>query len=120
LQALEPHAGRIVILNQPPILPATASRAAIRQGAIPPFYEDADAHHLRLATNEIVNRSAGSKVTVIDVASHFEGAGGAVRFLDDQGRQLYYDRWHLSGFGGDLVKPLLARELFPIKTGNMD
>lgn len=102
--ALKPLVGRLVILNQPPSLPENASRGAIRLGARPPFYEDAEIRRLRLESNDYLKSFNSGNCSVVDIASHFQTTNGEVFFLDERGRQLYADRGHLSGFGADLIR----------------
>lgn len=110
---LRPLVGRLVILNQPPILPANANRAAIRNGARPPFYEDAEARKQRLNSNQFLERFASGNCSVVDIASHFQTTNGELLFLDENGRQLYHDRGHLSGFGADLIRAELKKAVSP-------
>ena len=109
MEALKPHVGHLLILNQPPILPESANRASIREGARPPFYEEAEIRRLRIESNDALKRYNSGNCSVLDIASHFEKANAEVLFLDDQGRQLYHDRGHLSGFGADLIRADLRR-----------
>jgi hypothetical protein len=55
----------------------------------------------------LVKSLQANNVRVVDIEPLFSGAGGAVRFLDGEARQLYQDRDHLSAAGADLVKPAL-------------
>ena len=104
LGRLEPFADRVILLNQPPVLPEDASRAAIREGAHPPFFEDPEMRRLRTDANHFLLGFNSNKVSVVDIASHFQKAGGEVLYLDDSGRQLYHNADHLSGYGANLVK----------------
>jgi peptidoglycan/LPS O-acetylase OafA/YrhL len=105
VEQLLPHVGHLVILSQPPQLPEGASRAAIREGARPPFFEDASVRSRRLETREILERFASSKVSVVDVASRFEAVDGSIVLRDSDGHQLFQDAGHLSGFGAERVRP---------------
>jgi peptidoglycan/LPS O-acetylase OafA/YrhL len=111
VEALKPHVGRLLILNQPPVLPMNANRAAIRQGARPPFYEDGILRRKRVESNDYLDRFNFGNSCVIDIASHFETSNGEVLFLDGKGRQLYQDPTHLSGVGAELVRPVLSEAL---------
>jgi peptidoglycan/LPS O-acetylase OafA/YrhL len=109
LRELAPYARQTILLTQPPVLPDNATREAIRNGSRPPFLEDAAERAPRLAHNALVRSLQADNVRVVDIEPLFSGAGGAIRFLDGQARQLYQDRDHLSVAGADLVKPdLLA------------
>ena len=113
VEALEPHVGRLVVLNQPPILPETASRASIRLGKRQIVHEEAELRRSRIGKNIVVQRLAGQKCRVVDIASRFERKGGEVLFLDRRGRQLYQDNSHLSGFGADFIRSDLREAIFP-------
>ncbi|MDB6129304.1 MAG: acyltransferase 3 [Verrucomicrobiales bacterium] len=111
VDTLKPLVGRLVILNQPPILPAKATRAAIRDGARPPFFEDEEIRRLRLESNEYLERFNVAPASVVDIARYFQATNGEALFLDGQGRQLYHDAGHLSGFGADLIRSDLKRAI---------
>lgn len=109
--ALKPLVGRLVILNQPPILPENATRAAIRLGARPPFFEDIETRRLRLESNDYLKSFNSENCSVVDIASHFQTTNGGILFLDDKGRQLYADPSHLSGFGADFLRAELTQAI---------
>ncbi|CAN5239648.1 acyltransferase family protein [soil metagenome] len=113
VEALRPLVGRLVILNQPPLLPERATRGAIRSGARPPFYEDAELRRHRTEANDYLLSFNSGNCTVIDIASHFQKDDGEVLFLDERGRQLYHDAAHLSGYGADLIRADLMRAISP-------
>jgi hypothetical protein len=110
---LRPLVGSLLILNQPPIPPEIASRSSIRNGARPPFMEDPQTRQRRLDANAFLNTFQSKNSSVIDIASSFQGPNGEVLFLDHQGRMLYQDAGHLSGYGARLVRPLLKRAISP-------
>jgi peptidoglycan/LPS O-acetylase OafA/YrhL len=103
INALSYHTQHIVILTKPPILPANASRAEIRNGAKPPFYEDIEISKKRREINQFVKSLQSNKVKVIDLEPVFKLPDGGVRYKDDKGRLLYQDSGHLSHYGGMLV-----------------
>ena len=107
VNTLKPLVGRLVILNQPPILPENANRDSIREGARPPFYEDAEIRRLRRPLF----------LTLMQHWSHFQTTNGEVLFLDQQGRQLYQDSGHLSGYGADFIRSDL-RQAISLKEKN--
>jgi hypothetical protein len=113
VKALKPYVGRLVILNEPPILPENASRDAIRQGARPPFFEDSDICRRRMGLNEYLKSFNCGNCLVVDIASHFQTNNGEVLFSDGLGRQLYQDSSHLSEFGADLVRSCLRQAVSP-------
>jgi peptidoglycan/LPS O-acetylase OafA/YrhL len=111
LDELKTHAKHIVLLNQPPILPSDASRAAIRNGARPPFLEVPAWREERRNANELLLTYKSPGVTVLDIAGYFESGNGEVLYLDEQGHQLYHDAGHLSGYGANRVRSALQNAL---------
>lgn len=111
IKELRPHVGRLVILNQPPILPIHATRQAIRNGERPPFMESEEHKRLRAEFNAFLKTVQSDNCVVLDIASHFQEADGGVRFLDNEGRQVYADPTHLSGFGADAVRSVLEQAI---------
>lgn len=111
IKELEPHVGKLIILNQPPILPKQANREAIRNGARPPFIEAEEHQRLRAEFNRFLKTVNTGKCVVVDIAAHFQEADGGIRFLDERGRQLYADPTHLSGFGAEFVRPVLEQAI---------
>jgi hypothetical protein len=113
VNTLKPLVGRLVILNQPPILPKNANRASIREGATPPFYEDAEIRRQRMEVNDYLKSFNSGNCSVVDIAAHFQTTNGEVLFLDEQGRQLYQDSGHLSGYGADFISSDLRKAISP-------
>jgi peptidoglycan/LPS O-acetylase OafA/YrhL len=109
MAALRPCVGKIVLIKQPPILPLNASRAAIREGARPPFFEAPEIKRGRQEANDYLDQFDSGNCSVVDIASHFETAQGDILFLDAQGRQLFHDPYHLSQFGVDLIRSNLTQ-----------
>ena len=89
VDSLNPFTAKIVILNQPPILPESANRASIRNGAHPPFTEDFSTHQARLEANNVLQKLASTKISIVDISKCFQLSDGEVRILDDQGCQLF-------------------------------
>ncbi len=114
IMSLRHLAKRIVILNQPPILPEGANRAGMRNGTRPPFFEDRSTRLRRIEINEYLNRFISSDVSVIDVSGYFEKSNREILCFDEEGRQLYHDAAHLSGYGTALIRPDLSRALLII------
>ena len=111
---LNPYTAKIVILNQPPILPESATRASIRNGARPPFTENISTHQARLEANDLLQKLTSTKISVVDIANSFQLLGGEVRVFDDQGHQLFNDATHLSGYGANLIRLLIQSALPPV------
>jgi peptidoglycan/LPS O-acetylase OafA/YrhL len=107
IETLLTHADRVILLTQPPILPAEATRAGMRRGARPPFHEDrADRQH-RLEVNDAVRGLASDRVAVIDLDACLLGATGAIQLWDSRGDDLFVDRWHISSVAARRLAPLL-------------
>lgn len=112
IDSLRSHSKKIVILNQPPILPKNANRAAIRNGLRPPFVENLATRESRKATNTSLLKVASKNVQIVDISRVFEKTeDGDIRFFDPRSNQLYHDSTHLSGHGADLVKPIIRKAL---------
>jgi hypothetical protein len=107
------YSKNIVLVTQPPVLPASASRESFRKLGRNPVFEDPDVANGRLAANAYLKSlaSANSRVHVIDIESLFVSANGQVRFTDNNGRQLFQDRMHISGNGAELVKSSLILKM---------
>ena len=112
VKTLSPLVGQLLLINQPPLLTATnANRAAIRDGARPPFMENPGIRGQRQETNNLLITIAKGNTRVVDVASRFQSGQGEILFLDLHGRQLYHDSNHLSGFGAARIKSLISEEI---------
>ncbi len=111
VDALRPNVGHLIILNEPPLLPGEVTRAAIRNGLRPPFFEDPKFRQDRNEVNDYLARFNNGNCVVIDIASRFESSDGEVLFLDPKGRPVFHDSFHLSQFGVDLVRSDLKQAL---------
>ena len=101
----------IVLTTEQPLLPPAASRQAIRNGGLPPFFEESDDHKARAGSNALVRRLAGPGVDIVDVDPIFALPGGAIRVIGQDGRFLYHDERHLASPGTLLVRPVLGRAI---------
>jgi len=108
VDALRPYAGQVILVTQPPQLPANASRMAIREGARPPFYEDHEVGDLRMPMNQYVASLQSGNVVVLDAERSLRLSDGSIRFLDDRGRMMYQDAGHLSHYGALAVMKSLG------------
>lgn len=113
IKDLEPSAGLIILINQPPELPAGASRAAIRNNSKRPYFENTSYRAERRKTNSDLLGFQSAKISVLDAAQYFESTDGEVVAIDEQGRLLFHDATHLSGYGALRVRPLLSEALTP-------
>jgi peptidoglycan/LPS O-acetylase OafA/YrhL len=107
---------KVILITQPPSLPPWASREGIREGMRPPFFEEAQELAQRRAANEVVKSQAGEGVAVIDIEPLFTEAGGAIRFTDEKGRDLFLGSRHISSYGADRVESAIEAAI-PRSTG---
>lgn len=107
IDELKPFVGRIILLNQPPILQKEVSRDSFRTGLRPSFRESMQVQIKRRLANEYLNQLQSKKVSVVDVSSLFETVDGNILVFDELGRMLYQDATHLSGYGADRVRFLI-------------
>jgi peptidoglycan/LPS O-acetylase OafA/YrhL len=105
---LKHHTRRLVLITQPPELPDSASREAMRDGSRPPFFESPAEHAKRTESNSFLKSFQHDNVTVIDIEPLFVESDGSIRFVNDKGILLYQDSKHLSGAGADLVRAALT------------
>jgi peptidoglycan/LPS O-acetylase OafA/YrhL len=104
----------VIVITQPPGLPKYASREEIRKSGQRPIFEEATPSTLRRDTNAFLLSHRNERVHVLDIESLFKKSDGEIRFTDSQGRQLYQDGGHLSGYGSEMVKKLLVIEISQI------
>lgn len=107
LNALQPFAKRIVLITQPPRLPENATRAAVRDGVRPPFFEDADQHTIREQGNRVVRASIRpSSVYVLDTEPFYLQPDGSIADIEND-TTLFFDPMHLSYVGEQRLVPAL-------------
>jgi hypothetical protein len=111
IQAIEPYAHRIVLINQPPALPMSASREAMRNGSRPPFFEDDRLRRERYRLNHHLLAFQSERVVVVNVSEQFERSNGELVPFDVDGRLLYHDSTHLSGIGAERVREMLCKAI---------
>jgi peptidoglycan/LPS O-acetylase OafA/YrhL len=111
LSSLEPFMGFAILITQPPILPADATREAIRLGARPPFFEKVIDRESRLRSSMAIHSLASKQVSILEATESLLGTGGEIRVLADNGRLTYQDATHLSDSGTAFVRPALERAL---------
>lgn len=104
VDAMKESSHQIILITQAPLLPVEVSRQGIRDGAHPPFYEDANERASRLDINNYLMSFQGNGVTVLNIEPLFANTGGDIRFTDAQGNQLFEGPKHISGYGAELVK----------------
>ena len=111
IRQLAPYTRRVILITEPPQLPARATREAIRNGSRPPFREDPAERAVRLQSNAVVKSLQGGRVTVLDIEALFGSDDGVILRTGRDGKQLYQDGGHLSGIGADMVKPYVLNVL---------
>jgi peptidoglycan/LPS O-acetylase OafA/YrhL len=104
INELKPLTGHLILITQPPELPAVASRESMRHGSKPPFLEDPAERAVRSDVNAFLKSFEADRVSVIDIESEFTTTGGTIFITNQDGRLLYDDQAHLSGVGADRVK----------------
>lgn len=97
------HSEYLVLIDTAPILPKTGFRESIRQHGLSPIFEDPDVHLERIRASEFVSKHASDRVRIVSVDQIFLNDDGSIRYMDEDGRQLFNDPIHLSGYGADLV-----------------
>jgi hypothetical protein len=100
-----------LLIEQPPVLPLNADRAAWRNVAALTVYEDSKVRARRIAANALIEKYASKRVLTIAVDEFYEGSDGSVRVLDQTGHELFHDAGHLNYRGTLLVRPTLRREI---------
>jgi hypothetical protein len=73
--------------------------------------EDPGINEQRQAMNAWLLTFTNGNTKVVDIASHFQSGQGEALFLDEQGRQLYQDASHLSGYGAERIRSLISAEI---------
>jgi peptidoglycan/LPS O-acetylase OafA/YrhL len=110
--------GHVIVITQPPNLPENASRQVIRESGQVPIFEDITSSNLRQDTNTFLLSHRNERIHILDVDSIFKKPNGEIRFSDSQGQQMYQDRHHISGYGSEMVKKLIAKEISQILTSS--
>jgi peptidoglycan/LPS O-acetylase OafA/YrhL len=111
LDQLKPYVKHIILLNQPPTLPSEATRVSIRGGCRPPFRETVKVNTERQKVNNFLACLQSSNVSVIDTARYFKSKEGDIIYVDENGRQLFYDCTHLSDYGAEKLRGVLEQTL---------
>ncbi len=111
LEKIAAHSQAVILITQPPVLPDYATRQSIREFGRRAIFEVESFGRLRTATNAFLLAHRSERIHVLDIEPLFKTADGEIRFTDAAGHLLYYDKRHLSGFGGELVKQQLLVEI---------
>ena len=118
INELKQHTRRLILITQPPELPESGDRQAMRNGSRPPFMEDPAKRAARTASNAFLKHFQGDNVIVIDIEPLFVESNGSIRFANDAGTLLYQDQGHLSHAGADLVKANVIRAIKELEAGS--
>jgi peptidoglycan/LPS O-acetylase OafA/YrhL len=97
------HSEYIVLIEAAPVLPKSALRGRIRENGLSPAFEGTQIREARLRSNDLVAQNASERVRIIQIDHIFLNGDGTIKYIDGDGRQLFNDPIHLSGYGADLV-----------------
>jgi len=111
INELKQHTRRLILITQPPQLPKSGDREAMRNGSRPPFMEDPAERVARTESNAFLKRFQRDNVIVIDIEPLFVEDNGSIRFTNDNGILLYQDGNHFSDAGADIVKANVIRAI---------
>ncbi len=109
LEKIHRYARQVVIITKPPNLPLSSPRAEIRKTGSITFLEKEIEKEKRRSANRYLITLESDWVTVLKTDDYFLNPDGSIRFLDNQGQQLFYDRTHLSYYGASLLKSDLVK-----------
>jgi hypothetical protein len=101
------HAKYVILVTQPPILPADVSRDSIRLGLRQPYREPSEDTRRRVTANGIIASLASNRVLVVDVTNVFVLPDGGIRVIAPDQRFAFKDSFHLSDSGTAMVRPRL-------------
>jgi hypothetical protein len=109
IEQLRQHARRLILITQPPQLPESGTREAMRNGSRPPVFENPVERARRTELNAFLMSFGKGNVIVLNIEPLFVADDGSIRLIDKDGRLIYQDRDHLSDAGAELVKASLMR-----------
>ncbi len=108
---LAKRCGTVVIVGEPPILPGPEYRSLIRSGAELPLSEAEDVRRRRRTANKALQDACIPGVIFVGIDDIFEQADGSLRLRLPDGRQLFHDQTHVSGWGAELAIARLSPAL---------
>lgn len=108
---LSPYCKKIIIINQPPLLPETATRDGLRKQCQLGFWEESSLSRQRNTANDYIRTLKSDKVEILDVSKLFTFKDGSIKIMNNNGNFLYFDYDHLSSYGVSLVMPALTETL---------
>lgn len=111
---LSHHARHVLVLGQPPLLPPGSSRADFQQSGVKSCSEDPKWVECRRVFEEKFKELPCKNVRYVDIARLLECPNGDVRFVDDEGNQMYQDYLHLSGFGSKYIFGEISDDLISV------
>jgi peptidoglycan/LPS O-acetylase OafA/YrhL len=115
INELKPYVRNIILVTDPPYLAVEGTREAMRDGSRPPFFEDTAYTASWTRYNDIVKSMQGPGVTVVDVVPVFMKSSGEIAFSGSDGKQIFQNRTHISGYGAALTKPMFLQAIAPIQ-----
>lgn len=98
---------KLILLTNPPVLPFGASREGIRKFSLHPFFEAPETKKLRRRANLWLKAHESQRVVLIDIEGMCTNGDGSLRFLADNGEELYRDATHLDVYGAQQVSETL-------------
>ena len=101
------HARHVVVIGQIPEAPAGVTRLSIAAGRAPPYFESPVSRAKRTRFNAQLAALTSPRVTLIDASDMLVGGDGAMRMTAANGRLAWYDQYHLSSSGAELLRPRL-------------
>lgn len=105
LRQISAHAGHIILLTQPPVLPEGVSRSDFRQRGVVPVFEDPMDSIERNTSNDLLRsmQDEFDNVSVLDLEPFFTAPDSQIRLFDERGNELFRDTTHLSAEGAQLL-----------------
>lgn len=101
------HSDAVVLIEQPPSLPAGISRETVRRRGLQPIVEEAEQYAERRRTNDYLQTLVNERVQVVPVDDLFLDRDGFMAFTNRDGCPVFQDEKHLSSFGARLLEDRL-------------
>lgn len=111
VQEILQYSQYVVLVEQPPILPEGINRQSIRDNGYQAIYEAVDSERQRNSANLFLRSFQDERVHLIQTEAILKKPDGELMFVDDEDRQLFHDRAHLSGFGAERLRPMIDSKL---------
>ena len=118
LQEILQHSSYVILITEPPVLPSYASRQRFRETGLKPVFEEPEVSEKRQRTNAYIRSLESERVRVVEVESLYQNPDGTIIFCDEEGRQLFHNKTHLSGWGALLAKPMVSHVISDLLNSN--